>query len=61
MVVYYFITGDAVFNVEGNIINIHAEDVLFIEKNTEYSFYGNFKAVLINLPAFGIEYDQNKK
>ena len=57
--VYYFISADATFVVDGQSINIKSEDVLFIEKNTEYSFSGNFKAVLINMPAFGIENDRN--
>ena len=40
---------------------ISNEDVLFIEKDTIYSFEGNFKAVLINIPVFGMENDRSKK
>lgn len=58
--VYYFIEGDAIFNIDGKEIKVSNEDVLFIEKNTWYSFSGNFKAVLINMPAFGIENDRDK-
>lgn len=55
--IYYFIEGNAEFIIDGNTVNVNKDDTLFIEKNTEYSFKGNFKAVLINLPAFGIEND----
>lgn len=59
--IYYFIEANATFIVEGNEMNILSGDVLFIEKNTEYSFSGSFKSVLINIPAFGIKNDRNKK
>jgi len=58
--VYYFIEGSATFDIEGSELNVAREDTLFIEKNTEYSFKGKFKAVLINMPAFGIENDRNR-
>ena len=58
--IYYFIEGEAIFLVENNKIQVKAKDVLYIEKNTEYSFSGNFQAVLINIPAFGIEKDRNR-
>lgn len=53
--IYYFIEGSAKFIVDGKEMIVQKEDVLFIEKNTEYSFSGTFKAVLINIPAFSIE------
>lgn len=59
--IYYFIEGHAIFNIDGNEIKVFSEDILFIEKNTYYSFSGNFKAVLINIPAFRIENDRDKK
>lgn len=52
---------DAKFNVKGEEIKISNEDVLFIEKDTLYSFEGIFKAVLINIPVFGMENDRSKK
>lgn len=55
-----FYTDDK-FNINGEEIKISNEDVLFIEKDTLYSFEGNFKAVLINIPAFGIENGRSKK
>lgn len=58
MVSFY---ADAKFNVNGEEIKISNEDVLFIEKDTLYSFEGNFKAVLINILAFGIENGRSKK
>ena len=59
--IYYFIDANAEFIVAGEKMTISGRDVLFIEKNTRYSFSGNFKAVLINMPAFGIENDRNYK
>jgi len=59
--IYYFIEAQAKFVIDGKELLINKDDVLFIEKNTEYSFGGKFKAVLINLPAFGIEHDRNFK
>jgi len=58
--IYYFIKGRATFTIDGTQIDVAKDDVLFIEKNTEYSFRGKFRAVLVNLPAFGIENDRNK-
>lgn len=52
---------DAKYNVNGEEIKISNEDVLFIEKDTLYSFEGSFKVVLIDIPAFGIENDRSKK
>lgn len=59
--IYYFIEGNANFNLDGNQIKISSEDVLFIGKNTPYSSEGNFKAVLINIPAFSIENERKGK
>lgn len=58
--IYYLITGKAKFLLDNDEIEVKAKDVLYIEKNTEYSFSGSFEAVLINIPAFGIENDRNK-
>lgn len=52
---------DAKFNVNGEEIKISNEDVLFIEKDTLYSFEGIFKALRINIPVFGMENDRSKK
>ncbi|MDR1360908.1 MAG: hypothetical protein LBJ18_01190 [Rickettsiales bacterium] len=57
--VYYFISAEAEFVINGEIIIVSDGDVLFIEKNTFYSFKGSFKAVLISMPAFRIENDVN--
>ena len=56
--IYYFIEANAKFNIQGKEIEVSSEDVLFIQKNTEYCFAGTFKAVLINIPAFNIENDK---
>ena len=57
--IYYFITANATFTINDETIVVNDGDVLFIEKDTFYSFKGNFKAVLINIPAFGIQNDVN--
>lgn len=54
---YYFISGSATFNVNGEVINVKAEDVLVIPKNTLYSFEGEFDAILVSCPAFDPKYD----
>ena len=56
--IYYFIEAQAEFVIGNETLAIRGDDVLFIEKNTDYSFSGTFKAVLINLPAFRIEDDR---
>lgn len=58
MVSFY---ADDKFNINGEEIKISNEDVWVIEKDTLYSFEGNFKAVLINIPVFGMENDRSKK
>jgi len=57
--VYYFITANAAFKIGEDIIPVGNGDILFIEKDTFYSFKGSFKAVLISMPAFSIENDVN--
>ena len=58
--IYYFIEADVIFNIDGESVSVSNEDVLFIPKDVWYSFSGKFKAVLINIPAFGIEDDKYK-
>ena len=57
--IYYFVEGKATFRINEEDLIVENADVLFIEKNTEYSIVGKFKAVLINLPAFKKENDVN--
>ncbi|MCL2369120.1 MAG: hypothetical protein FWC83_00400 [Alphaproteobacteria bacterium] len=56
---YYFISADATFEIEDNKISINDGDVLFIEKDTFFSFKGSFRAVQVMMPAFNIENDVN--
>jgi len=56
--VYYIIEGE--LKVEPELI-AKKGDILFIPKNTEYSFSGTFKAVLINAPAFSFDKEKIKK
>ena len=52
--VYYFINADVEFEIDGEKIHCDSGDVLYLTKNTSYSANGNFEAVTINVPAFGV-------
>lgn len=52
--VYYFISANAEFNIDGNIVDVNDGDVLYIPNNTDYSIKGVFEAVTVNTPAFGV-------
>lgn len=54
---YYFITGQAKFNVDGEDFIVNAGDMLTIPKDTKYKFEGKFEAILISSPAFEEKYD----
>jgi ethanolamine utilization protein EutQ (cupin superfamily) len=49
---YYVLEGRLVVSKDGKELSAEPGDVIFIPKNTRYSFSGTFKAVLINSPAF---------
>lgn len=55
--VYYCFLGQATFSIDNNTINVAEGDMIFINKNTAYSYLTKekFKAVLINMPAFGVK------
>lgn len=55
--IYYLIHGNATFIIEEETVKVKEEETLFIEKNTSYSFSGHCKAVLINIPAYGISHN----
>lgn len=52
--VYYFISADVDFVIDGENVHCESGDVLYLDKNTNYSATGNFEAVTINVPAFGV-------
>lgn len=52
--VYYFISADVDFIIEDEQIHLESGDVLYIDKNTTYSAAGNFEAVTVNVPAYGV-------
>lgn len=58
--IYYFISANATFNIEDELIKVRNGDVLYIIKNTFYSVEGMFDAVLINTPAFDIENEKTE-
>lgn len=49
---YYFISGEATFTINNEVVKVKASDVLVIPKNTLYKFEGKFDAILISCPAF---------
>lgn len=50
--VYYFISADVIINNEK--IHCNSGDVLYLDRDTTYSAEGDFEAVTINVPAFGV-------
>lgn len=52
--VYYFINADVNFIIDGEKVHCESGDVLYLDKNTNYSAEGDFEAVTINVPAFGV-------
>lgn len=53
--VYYFINGNAKFLFADFSLVTEGESVLYIPAGIEYSFEGEFEAVLINSPAYGVK------
>ncbi|MFA7718124.1 MAG: hypothetical protein WC875_05395, partial [Candidatus Absconditabacterales bacterium] len=49
--VYYILEGELIAN---DSLSAKKGDVVFIPGNTEYNFKGNFKAILVNSPAFKV-------
>ena len=52
--VYYFISADVNFIIDNEKVHCDSGDVLYLDKNTSYSAEGDFEAVTINVPAFGV-------
>ena len=52
--VFYFISADVEFIIDGEKVHFEDEDVLYLDKNTTYSANGKFEAVVVNSPAFGV-------
>lgn len=52
--VYYFIRADVDFIIDNKKVHCENGDVLYLAKDTTYSAEGNFEAVTINVPAFGV-------
>lgn len=52
--VYYFISANVNFIIDGEKVHLESGDVLYLNKNTNYSAEGSFEAVTINVPAFGV-------
>lgn len=52
--VYYFISAGVDFIIEDEKIHLESGDVLYLDKNTTYSADGNFEAVTVNVPAYGV-------
>lgn len=52
--VFYFISADVEFVIDNEKVHFEDGDVLYLSKGTNYSAIGNFEAVVINSPAFGV-------
>ena len=52
--VYYFINADVDFTIDGEVVHFESGDVLYLDKNTMFSAIGEFEAVVINAPAYGV-------
>ena len=52
--VYYFISANVNFIIDNEKIHCDSGDVLYLNKNTIYSAEGDFEAVTINVPAYGV-------
>lgn len=52
--VFYFITANVEFIIDGEKVHFEDGDVLYLAKDTNYSANGKFEAVVVNAPAFGV-------
>ena len=52
--VYYFISADVDFILDNEKVHCQSGDVLYLSKDTNYSAEGNFEAVTVNVPAYGV-------
>ena len=52
--VYYFISADVDFIIDDEKVHCESGDVLYLDKDTSYSAKGEFEAITINVPAFGV-------
>ena len=52
--VYYFISADVNFIINDEKVHCSSGDVLYLDRDTTYSAEGDFEAVTINVPAFGV-------
>lgn len=52
--VFYFISADVDFIIDGNAEHFKDGEVLYLAKGTSYSANGKFKAIVVNTPAFGV-------
>lgn len=51
--VYYVLEGTLLLSNNGQEISLGEGDSCFLEKGTEYTMKGTFKAIIVNQPAFG--------
>ncbi|MBQ9658540.1 MAG: hypothetical protein IJV31_07220 [Clostridia bacterium] len=52
--VYYFISADVDFIIDDEKVHCESGDVLYLDKDTSYSAEGEFEAITINVPVFGV-------
>lgn len=51
--IYYVLEGGLSIKVDNEVYVVNAGDACFIPAGTTYDFYGSFKSVVVNQPAFG--------
>lgn len=50
--IYYVLDGEGYFKINGELIRVKKDDLIEIQKNTEFVFAGKMKLLLIMSPAF---------
>ncbi len=53
--IYYVIDGNGRFSIDGEIFEVHKEDLIVIPPNTEFVFAGKMRLLLIMNPAFRLQ------
>lgn len=51
--IYYVLEGSLSIKMDNNAYAVNTGDACFISAGTTYDFYGSFKAIVVNQPAFG--------
>ena len=55
--IYFVVSGNGQFTIDGEEYEVTQDDVLFVPMNTEYNFIGTMKLFLVCSPEFNKEHD----